>query len=97
MNKLIVIAGPCVVESEKVTMQVAEHLVRVCEKLPVELIFKASYRKANRTSIDSFTGIGDLEALHILARVRHELMCTDEDMERYMKRVKEWNNSEQQS
>jgi 2-dehydro-3-deoxyphosphooctonate aldolase (KDO 8-P synthase) len=69
MNKLILIAGPCVVESEEITMQVAEHLVKICKKLPVELIFKASYRKANRTSLDSFKGIGDVKALQILARV----------------------------
>ena len=73
MNKLILIAGPCVVESEEITMQVAEHLVKICKKLPIELIFKASYRKANRTRLDSFQGIGDLEALEILRCVHERL------------------------
>lgn len=69
MNKMILIAGPCVVESEKITMLVAEHLVKVCENLPIELIFKASYQKANRTRRDSFTGIQRSEALRIIQRV----------------------------
>lgn len=69
MNKMIVIAGPCVVEDEKTTMQVAEHLKRLSEELPIELIFKASYRKANRTRSDTFQGIGDVAALQILKKV----------------------------
>lgn len=72
MNKLILIAGPCVVESEETTMQVAEHLVKICKNLPIELIFKASYRKANRSRLASFTGIGDFKALKILAKVHDE-------------------------
>lgn len=69
MKKMIVIAGPCVVEDEKTTMQVAEYLKRVSEELRIELIFKASYRKANRTRGDSFQGIGDIPALQILKKV----------------------------
>lgn len=73
MKNLILIAGPCVVESEEVTMQVAEHLVKICRDLPIELVFKASYRKANRTSLDSFRGIGDTKALEILLKVHESL------------------------
>ncbi len=62
----IVIAGPCLVESRDLVMRVAEHLARVCSDLPVQLVLKGSYRKANRTSADSFSGIGDEEALGFL-------------------------------
>ena len=63
-------AGPCVVEGEKITVNTAEHLVEICEDLGIPLIFKSSYKKANRTRIDSFTGIGDDRALEILAGVK---------------------------
>jgi 2-dehydro-3-deoxyphosphooctonate aldolase (KDO 8-P synthase) len=71
MSSLKVIAGPCVVESRELLHTVAEHLVPLCRELGVELVFKASYRKANRTSPDSFTGIGDEAALELLAEIRH--------------------------
>ncbi len=63
-------AGPCVIESEEVIMQTAERVVRICERLEIPLIFKSSYRKANRSRLDSFSGIGDEKALKILARVK---------------------------
>jgi 2-dehydro-3-deoxyphosphooctonate aldolase (KDO 8-P synthase) len=72
MHQLILIAGPCVVESRTVTMTVAEHLATLSKRYNVELIFKASYRKANRTSIRSFVGIDKGEALTILANVREQ-------------------------
>lgn len=65
-KKLILIAGPCVVESEKICMDVAEHVADVCQRLHIEYYFKASYRKANRSRMDSFTGIGDEAALDII-------------------------------
>jgi 2-dehydro-3-deoxyphosphooctonate aldolase (KDO 8-P synthase) len=71
MSSLKVIAGPCVVESRELLHTVSEHLVPLCRELGVELVFKASYRKANRTSPDSFTGIGDEAALELLAEIRH--------------------------
>ncbi len=64
------IAGPCVVENEEITFTVAEHLVKVTQKLGIKLIFKSSYKKANRTKLDSFTGIDRHRALDILRRVR---------------------------
>lgn len=59
----IIIAGPCLVESSDLIMRVAEHLANICRDLPVELVLKGSYRKANRTSAGSFSGIGDEQAL----------------------------------
>lgn len=73
MKPLIIIAGPCVVENEKITMQIAEKLKEISLKLPIDLIFKASYRKANRTSGTAFQGIGDDAALTILLKVWKEL------------------------
>lgn len=71
-GNFFLMAGPCVVESESNVMHVAEHMVGLCEKLRIPYIFKASYKKANRSRLDSFTGIGDSEALKILVKVRKE-------------------------
>lgn len=65
-KNFFLIAGPCVVENEQVVMETASEVSRVCQKLKIPLIFKASYRKANRTSATSFTGIGDEAALELL-------------------------------
>ena len=62
------IAGPCVVENEQVVNEVAETVAGICKKLGVPYIFKSSYRKANRTSASSFTGIGDQEALQLIQK-----------------------------
>ena len=69
-NNFFLMAGPCVIESESVIMNTAEKVVRICEGLKVPLVFKSSYRKANRSRLDSFSGIGDEEALKILAKVK---------------------------
>mgnify|MGYP001371863607 CR=1 FL=1 len=66
----LLLAGPCVVESEDITMRVAEHVIKLSEKYRIPLIFKSSYRKANRSRLDSFSGIGDEKALKVLGRVR---------------------------
>ena len=68
-NRLQIIAGPCAVEGEEIAMRVAEGVVETCGKLDLPIIFKGSYRKANRSRLDSFTGIGDEKALGILAKV----------------------------
>ena len=68
-NNFFLIAGPCVVEGEDLVMEVAEKVSKICANLGIPYIFKASYRKANRTSGNSFTGIGDLEALSLLKKV----------------------------
>ena len=67
---LFLIAGPCLVESRQMAMEVATELDRISKEEEVPVIFKGSYRKANRSSASSYTGIGDREALEILAEVR---------------------------
>ncbi len=62
-------AGPCVVESSELVLTVAEKVSTICKKLKIPYIFKSSYRKANRTSVNSFTGIGDDAALRMLQNV----------------------------
>ncbi len=69
-NRLLIIAGPCVVESRDVLFTVAETLADLARRLPLTVVFKSSYRKANRTSSGSFQGIGDLEALSLLQDVK---------------------------
>lgn len=68
-RNFFLIAGPCVVESEELVMEVAEKVYSICKNLDIPYIFKASYRKANRTSAASFTGVGDEIALQILQKV----------------------------
>jgi 2-dehydro-3-deoxyphosphooctonate aldolase (KDO 8-P synthase) len=65
-NNFFLIAGPCVVENEEMVMQISEKVYSICKRLEIPYIFKASYRKANRTSASSFTGIGDHEALQLI-------------------------------
>ena len=69
MNNFFLIAGPCVVESEELIFEVAEKVAAICKKLAIPYIFKSSYRKANRTSAASFTGLGDEDALQMIAKV----------------------------
>jgi len=69
-HSFFLIAGPCVVESEKGVMEIASIISNCCRQLQIPYVFKASYRKANRTSNSSFTGIGDEDALKILQNVR---------------------------
>ena len=68
-----IIAGPCVIENRDLVFRTAEKLKKVCEKLKLPFIFKSSYDKANRTSIDSFRGHGIEKGLEILAEVKREL------------------------
>jgi 2-dehydro-3-deoxyphosphooctonate aldolase (KDO 8-P synthase) len=68
-HQFFMLAGPCVVENRDVCMQVAEQMVKLSDKFNIPYVFKSSYRKANRTKADSFTGIGDEKALAILAEV----------------------------
>ena len=71
-NPVALIAGPCVVENEKIVMHTAERIKEISVKLNIPYIFKASYKKANRTTLNSFTGIGDEDALKILRKVNKE-------------------------
>ncbi|WP_370757239.1 3-deoxy-8-phosphooctulonate synthase [Coprobacter secundus] len=68
-NNFFLLAGPCVIEGEDMALNIAEHIVKITRRLDIPYIFKGSYRKANRSRIDSFTGIGDEKALHILRRI----------------------------
>lgn len=69
---LLLIAGPCVIENEALCLQIAESLAEIARQLPVQVVFKASYDKANRTSAGSFRGPGIDEGLGVLDRVRRE-------------------------
>ncbi len=69
-KNFFLLAGPCAVEGESICMEIAEKIKTISEKLQIPFAFKASYRKANRSSISSFTGIGDQEALRILEKVK---------------------------
>ncbi|MEJ8755676.1 3-deoxy-8-phosphooctulonate synthase [Pontibacter sp. H259] len=68
-GNFFLMAGPCAIESEEMAMQIAERLKEITDRLEIPLIFKGSYRKANRSRLDSFTGIGDEKALKILQKV----------------------------
>lgn len=72
-GNFFLLAGPCVVEGEEMTMRIAVRLKEITDRLEIPFIFKASYKKANRTRLDSFTGIGDENALKILADIRTKL------------------------
>ncbi|MDY0142320.1 MAG: 3-deoxy-8-phosphooctulonate synthase [Bacteroidales bacterium] len=79
-DNFFLIAGPCVVENKEITFETAKHLKSVCEKLGIQLIFKSSYKKANRSSVNSFTGLGNQKALDILMQIKSDLslpICTD--------------------
>jgi 2-dehydro-3-deoxyphosphooctonate aldolase (KDO 8-P synthase) len=71
-SPLVLIAGPCVIENEKITMQTAEEIKKITSELQIPFIFKSSYKKANRTSIKSFSGIHFDKALRILEKVKKE-------------------------
>jgi len=69
-NNFFLLAGPCAVEGEDMALRIAERIVKITEKLNIPYAFKGSYKKANRSKIDSFTGIGDEKALKILGKVK---------------------------
>jgi 2-dehydro-3-deoxyphosphooctonate aldolase (KDO 8-P synthase) len=72
-KNFFLIAGPCVVESEEMVLDIAKKVKAITDKLSIPYIFKASYKKANRSRLDSFTGIGDQKALNILKKVGDQL------------------------
>lgn len=69
-ENFFLLAGPCVIEGEDMAMRIAEHVVSLTRDRNIPYVFKGSYRKANRSRLDSFTGIGDENALRVLRRVR---------------------------
>lgn len=72
-GNFFLLAGPCVIETEEMALEVASTLKEICVRLDIPYVFKGSYRKANRTRLDSFSGIGDEKALRILAKIRSEV------------------------
>lgn len=68
-NNFFLLAGPCAIESEAMALRIAERIIKITDKLEIPFVFKGSYKKANRSRIDSFTGIGDNKALNILKKV----------------------------
>ena len=71
-NSFFLLAGPCAIEGEEMAMRIAEHLVKFTEQLGIPFVFKGSFKKANRSRLDSFIGIGDEKALKILQKVGAE-------------------------
>jgi len=72
-TNFFLLAGPCVIENETMPFEIAERISKICKRLDVPFVFKASYRKANRSKMSSFTGIGDMEGLNILHEIRKQL------------------------
>lgn len=68
-DNFFLLAGPCVIEGEEMALRIAEHIKKITDRLGIPYVFKGSYRKANRSRVDSFTGIGDEKALNILKKV----------------------------
>lgn len=71
-NNFFLLAGPCAIEGEEMALRIAERVVEITDNLKIPYVFKGSFKKANRSRIDSFTGIGDEKALKILAKVSKE-------------------------
>lgn len=69
-NNFFLLAGPCVIEGEEMALDIAEKVLSSCSRLDIPYVFKGSYRKANRSRLDSFMGIGDIKALEILRKVK---------------------------
>ena len=68
-NNFFLLAGPCAIEGEDMALRIAERIVSITDRLEIPYIFKGSFKKANRSRLDSFTGIGDVKALNILEKV----------------------------
>ena len=73
MNKFTILAGPCVIENEEIVFEIASRIQKIVQKLDINLYFKSSFDKANRTSINSYRGPGLDKGLKILANVKKEL------------------------
>src|SRR5205085_11624912 len=72
-ESFFLIAGPCIVENDTMALEIGEKVAAICTRLNIPYVFKASYRKANRTSASSFTGIGDEKALQLIKNVKDKL------------------------
>ena len=74
-DNFFLLAGPCAIEGEEMAMRIAEKVLTITDKLHIPYVFKGSYRKANRSRLDSFTGIGDEKALKILRKEAWSMPC----------------------
>ena len=72
-SPFLLIGGPCAIEGEEMAFEIAEKCIEIAKKHSVQYVFKGSFKKANRSKIDSFTGIGDIKALKILSKIGNEL------------------------
>jgi len=72
-DSFLLIAGPCAIEGEEMAFEIAEEILQITKTLNINFVFKGSFKKANRSRIDSFTGIGDKKALEILGKIRKDL------------------------
>ena len=72
-DSFLLIAGPCAIEGEEMAFEIAEEILKITKTLNINFVFKGSFKKANRSRIDSFTGIGDKKALEILGKIRKDL------------------------
>ena len=72
-SPFLLIAGPCAIEGEEMAFEIAEKCIEIAKKHSVQYVFKGSFKKAYRSKIDSFTGIGDIKALKILSKIGNEL------------------------
>ena len=93
MGKFFLLAGPCAIENRDTAFQIAERVKTICDKLNINYVFKGSYRKANRSKLDSFTGIGDDKALEILKEIGEQfgiLTVTDVHESHEPKKVAEY-------
>jgi 2-dehydro-3-deoxyphosphooctonate aldolase (KDO 8-P synthase) len=89
-NPFVLIAGPCVVENEKMILKTAEEIKKITIEVGIPFIFKSSFKKANRTNLKSFSGLGDDEAISILQKVKDELhlsVLTDVHTEADIKKI----------
>ena len=73
-NNFFLLAGPCAIEGEDMALRIAERIVQITDRLEIPYIFKGSFKKANRSRVDSFTGIGDEKALKILKKVSESFL-----------------------
>jgi 2-dehydro-3-deoxyphosphooctonate aldolase (KDO 8-P synthase) len=91
-NPFVLIAGPCVVESEKLILDTAAEIKKISAELKIPVIFKSSFKKANRTNLKSFTGLGDEDSIKVLAKVRNQFklpVLTDVHSESDVKKVED--------
>ena len=82
-NNFFLMAGPCAIEGEEMAFEIAEKIFEISNRLEIPFIFKGSFKKANRSRIDSFTGVGDEKALNILKKVKKIIFVSEWSRKRF--------------